>query len=99
MFTDIIFPWELSEIISVPAITGLAAISFNAKLLMSEVLETFSDHIGRPSSYIKDIRSPLLNGAIIIFSYATGDAVKRFFLLSSIVWNVHSILPFSKFNE
>lgn len=56
-----------------------------SKLLKIEILEAISDHNGCPSSYLKAISSPLLNGAMMIFSKATGEAVYMLFFDSTIV--------------
>ena len=74
-------------------ITGLAEISFMSKLLTIDIFETFSDQTGCPVSKINATNSPLLNGAIIVFSKATGEEVKRFFLFSDIVWKDQLISP------
>ncbi|SVB73438.1 uncharacterized protein METZ01_LOCUS226292 [marine metagenome] len=65
--------------------TGLALMSLMSKLLTIETLEARSDHKGFPSSYLNAINSPLLKGAIIVFSNATGEAVYILFLVSTIV--------------
>ena len=73
--------------------TGLAVMSLISKLESIEILAVFSDHRGVPSSYLKAIISPLLNGAMIIFSIATGDDENILLLDSIIVWNDHSASP------
>jgi hypothetical protein len=59
--------------------------SLISKLLTIDIFETFSDQIGWPVSKINATSSPLLKGAIIVFSNATGDEVNKFFFVSEIV--------------
>ena len=47
---------------------GFAEIALISKLLTKDTLDIFSDQIGLPSSYLKAMSSPLLNGTIIKFS-------------------------------
>ena len=65
--------------------TGLAVISLISKLLKEDIFEAFSDQMIFPVSYKKAIISPLLKGAIIIFSIAAGTPVCKLFLSSKIV--------------
>ena len=82
-FNDTSFPFELRAYIELPEMTGLAEISLISKLLKTDILDKFSDQIGRPVSYMNAISSPLLNGAITKFSLATSDAVNKFFFCLS----------------
>ena len=84
-FVDINLPLVLTEKIVLLDKTGLAEISLISKLLNNEIFETFSDHNGLPVSLSKATSSPLLNGAMIMFSKPIGEAVMRLFLSSATV--------------